>query len=53
MTDNPKDFSRNQEALMLIENYDLELFVPPCEPGSETWSAIARLTVDISRSCPI
>ena len=37
---------------MLIENYDLELFVPPCEPGSETWSAIARLTVDISEVLP-
>lgn len=37
---------------MLIENYDLELFVPPCDPGSETWSAMARLTVDISEALP-
>ena len=37
---------------MLIENYDLELFVPPCEPGSEIWSATARLTVDISDVLP-
>ncbi|RME46492.1 MAG: Fe-S cluster protein [Chloroflexi bacterium] len=37
---------------MLIDHYDLDLFVPPCEPGSETWSAIARLTVDISEVLP-
>jgi hypothetical protein len=28
---------------VLIENYDLELFTPPCHPGAETWSAVARL----------
>ena len=37
---------------MLIEDYDLELFTPPCDPGSETWSAIARLKVDISKVLP-
>jgi len=37
---------------MLIEDYDLELFTPPCEPGAETWSAIARLKVDISEVLP-
>ncbi len=37
---------------MLIEDYDLELFVPPCEPGSETWSATARLMTDISEALP-
>jgi ArsR family metal-binding transcriptional regulator len=37
---------------MLIENYDLELFTPPCEPGAETWSAIARLKTDISDVLP-
>ena len=37
---------------MFIENYDLELFTPPCAPGAETWSAIARLTVDISEVLP-
>ncbi len=37
---------------MLITGYDLELFTPPCAPGAETWSAIARLTVDISEALP-
>jgi ArsR family metal-binding transcriptional regulator len=37
---------------MLIEAYDLELFTPPCEPGAEKWSAIARLKVDISEVLP-
>ena len=37
---------------MLIDHYDLELFTPPCEPGSEVWSAIARLTTDISEVLP-
>jgi ArsR family metal-binding transcriptional regulator len=37
---------------MLIEEYDLEVFTPPCEPGAERWSAIARLKVDISEVLP-
>ncbi len=37
---------------MLIDEYDLELFTPPCEPGAETWCAIARLKVDISQALP-
>lgn len=37
---------------MLIKDYDLELFTPPCEPGAEKWSAIARLKVDISEVLP-
>ncbi len=37
---------------MLIEDYDLEVFTPPCHPGEETWSAIARLKVDISEVLP-
>lgn len=37
---------------MLIEEYDLELFTPPCHPGAETWSAIARLNADISEVLP-
>src|SRR3990172_2718384 len=36
----------------LIERYDLELFPPPCEPGAERFSAVARLTVDISEVLP-
>ena len=31
---------------MLIEDYDLDVFTPPCEPGAERFSAIARLTTD-------
>ena len=37
---------------MLVETYDLEVFTPPCEPGAERFSAIARLTVDISEILP-
>jgi ArsR family metal-binding transcriptional regulator len=36
----------------LIEHYDLEVFTPPCEPGAERYSAIARLVVDISKVLP-
>ncbi len=37
---------------MLIEDYELELFTPPCAPGTEMWAAIARLKVDISEALP-
>ncbi len=37
---------------MLIEHYDLDMFTPPCDPGAERFSAIARLTVDISEVLP-
>jgi ArsR family metal-binding transcriptional regulator len=37
---------------MLIENYDLEVFTPPCDPGAERYAARARLTVDISEILP-
>jgi ArsR family metal-binding transcriptional regulator len=37
---------------VLIEHYDLDVFTPPCEPGAERFSAIARLTVDISEMLP-
>jgi ArsR family metal-binding transcriptional regulator len=37
---------------MLIKDYDLEVFTPPCEPGAEKWSAIARLKTDISEVLP-
>ncbi len=37
---------------MLIENYDLEVFTPPCEPGAERFSAIARLVTDIREVLP-
>jgi ArsR family transcriptional regulator len=35
-----------------IEGYDLEIFTPPCEPGAERFSAVARLTTDISEVLP-
>ncbi len=37
---------------MLIKDYDLEVFTPPCEPGAERFSAVARLTTDISEVLP-
>ena len=37
---------------MLIERYDVQVFTPPCEPGAERFSAIARLTTDISKILP-
>jgi ArsR family metal-binding transcriptional regulator len=37
---------------MLIENYDVEVFTPPCEPGAERYAARARLTTDISKVLP-
>lgn len=37
---------------MLIEHYDLDVFTPPCSPGAERFSAIARLTADISEVLP-
>jgi len=37
---------------MLIEDYDLEIFTPPCDPGAERYAARARLTVDISEVLP-
>jgi ArsR family metal-binding transcriptional regulator len=37
---------------MLIERYDLEVYTPPCDPGTERYAARARLTVDISEILP-
>ncbi len=37
---------------MLIAKYDLEVFTPPCEPGAERFSAIARLVTDIREVLP-
>jgi ArsR family metal-binding transcriptional regulator len=37
---------------MLIETYDLEVFTPPCDPGTERYAARARLIVDISEVLP-
>ena len=38
---------------MLIDSYDLDIFSPPCEPGAERFSAVARLAVDISETLPL
>jgi len=37
---------------MLIENYDLEVYTPPCDPGAERFAARAHLCVDISEILP-
>lgn len=37
---------------MLIEQYELRLESPPCDPGSERWSAFARVDTDISEVLP-
>ncbi len=37
---------------MLIEKYDLEVFTPPCEPGAERFSAVARVTTDVREVLP-
>ncbi len=37
---------------MLIEEYDVEVSTPACEPGAERYVARARLTADISEILP-
>jgi ArsR family metal-binding transcriptional regulator len=37
---------------MLIKQYELEVFTPPCDPGAERYSARAHLAVDISAVLP-
>lgn len=37
---------------MLIEDYDVEVFTPPCEPGAERFAARARLKVNITEVLP-
>ena len=37
---------------MLIDDYELRLSSPPCEPGSEHWCAFADLERDISEVLP-
>jgi len=38
--------------MTLIARYDLEVFTPRCQPGSERLSAIARLVMDIGPVMP-
>jgi len=37
---------------MLIGHYELKLVSPPCEPGSERWSAFAEISTDIACVLP-
>jgi len=37
---------------MLIENYDLEIYTPPCDPGTERYAARAHLKADIAEILP-
>lgn len=37
---------------MQVENYELEIFTPPCEPGTERYSAVARLPQNIAEVLP-
>jgi len=38
--------------MTLIKTFDLDVFTPPCDPGTESWSAIAHFDDDISRTIP-
>lgn len=37
---------------MLIEDYDIDIFTPPCHPGAERFAARALLLTDISAVLP-
>jgi len=37
---------------MLIEDYEVEVFTPPCDPGAERFAARARLTTPIAEVLP-
>jgi len=37
---------------MLIDRYDLEVFTPPCDPGTDRFTAVARLVADIREVLP-
>jgi ArsR family metal-binding transcriptional regulator len=37
---------------MLIDNYELEIYTPPCDPGAERYAVRGRLTADISEVLP-
>jgi ArsR family metal-binding transcriptional regulator len=37
---------------MRIDDYELEVFTPPCDPGAERYSAIAHLSADIAGVLP-
>ncbi|MGO8683719.1 MAG: (Fe-S)-binding protein [Thermoleophilia bacterium] len=37
---------------MLIDSYNIELYCPPCEPGTEVWAATATTATDLSELIP-
>ncbi len=37
---------------MLIQDYELDIFAPPCDPGAERWSVKAALHADIGEVLP-
>ena len=37
---------------MLIDDYELEIYTPPCDPGAERYAVRGRLTADISEVLP-
>ncbi len=37
---------------MLVQGYQLEVFAPACDPGSESWAAKAALDEDIGEALP-
>jgi ArsR family metal-binding transcriptional regulator len=38
--------------MALLEEYEMEVFTPPCHPGAETWSAVAHFAMDIGPALP-
>ena len=45
------DFLRGSDS-MLIEDYEMDLFCPPCDPGSESWVATVKVKADLSPVMP-
>ena len=37
---------------MKVNNYEVEVFTPPCKPGAERYSAVAHLAHDIAEVLP-
>lgn len=37
---------------MLIDEYEMDLFCPPCDPGSEAWVATVRVEADLGELMP-
>jgi ArsR family metal-binding transcriptional regulator len=38
--------------IMLINDYEMELFCPPCDPGSEAWVANVQVDADLGELMP-